>query len=407
MSTLIDVAISLCLVFLLFSMIVSGIFELYQLVLRKRASFLFDTLQSVFNDRLNKNYTQLLYNHPLINRLCEKTGKNPHYIPSQQFADALIDIIRSDVNKPEIVYNKDKKKFDVKQVKYAMLQNEKGDYIGVDVVKDFISSVENMEESDLKHLLRTFTFGVNDYDALKESIIIWFDDFMGSASTAYKRWSTKCLMGIGFLVALIFNVDAISLTRELYYDKTLREKVVAAAVKYADEVQTLRIDSIESVRNQEDSIRREKAKDSIDFLTTHLAEDTILPGDTVNADQLISLIKSKPPTTLRKTSVRVDHDSLLQTQWMQDVKRESNKIKKGYQEIEALELPIGWSYPDEWEEMSFWQKFWDFVLHKLPMSLLGFIVAGAAMSYGADNWFNLLVKLINVRTSIKPKEKSK
>jgi len=38
------------------------------------------------------------------------------------------------------------------------------------------------------------------------------------------------------------------------------------------------------------------------------------------------------------------------------------------------------------------------------MSIPGWLIAAAALSYGADNWFNILSRFINIRTSIKPKE---
>ncbi|GAB4139364.1 MAG: hypothetical protein Fur0041_14490 [Bacteroidia bacterium] len=72
MSLILDVIISVIFIFLLFSILVSALAELWQLIIRKRALFLHDALDDVFNDRLNKNYTHLIYSHPLVDRLKEK-----------------------------------------------------------------------------------------------------------------------------------------------------------------------------------------------------------------------------------------------------------------------------------------------------------------------------------------------
>lgn len=72
MPVLVDVIISFALIFLLFSILVSGMTELWQLIIRKRALFLHDAINDVFNDHLNKNYAHLIYTHPLVDQLKEK-----------------------------------------------------------------------------------------------------------------------------------------------------------------------------------------------------------------------------------------------------------------------------------------------------------------------------------------------
>lgn len=86
----IDVIISFALIFLLFSILVSGMAELWQLIIRKRALFPHDAINDVFNYNLNKNYAHLIYTHPLVDRLKEKKTcvqnewvkrDQPHVVP--------------------------------------------------------------------------------------------------------------------------------------------------------------------------------------------------------------------------------------------------------------------------------------------------------------------------------------
>ncbi|GAB4139369.1 MAG: hypothetical protein Fur0041_14500 [Bacteroidia bacterium] len=102
---------------------------------------------------------------------------------------------------------------------------------GAGIVKDFNDSIEAMQESDLKQLLRTMSFGVNDYAELRKNIMLWFNDYMSAATTWYKRSMTRKLFVLGLITSIVFNVNAISLVQDLYKDKLLRERVVEAAIR--------------------------------------------------------------------------------------------------------------------------------------------------------------------------------
>src|SRR5574337_662035 len=111
MSTLLEVIISLAFIYLVFSVLVSGCCELWQLIIRKRSIFMYDAMSQVFNDRLNKDYAHMLYSHPLVDQLKERNDTYPHYIGANAFADALIDVIRNDGKLPRIVFDSSNKSF--------------------------------------------------------------------------------------------------------------------------------------------------------------------------------------------------------------------------------------------------------------------------------------------------------
>jgi hypothetical protein len=60
--------------------------------------------------------------------------------------------------------------------------------------------------------------------------------------------------------------------------------------------------------------------------------------------------------------------------------------------LDALELPIGW--PDA----TFGRDWY--------MRILGWLITGAAISLGAPFWFDLLNRMMVVRSTVKPHEKS-
>lgn len=364
MNIFLDVAISMAFIFLLFSIIVSGAVELYQMITRRRSHFLRDSLEDVFNDRLNKNYAHVLYTHPLIDRLKEKSSSYPHYIPSTVFADALIDIVRLDGKLPKIKFDATAGEFVVNTPGFTPdtkeIHSEKV-LPGTGVVADFASSVEQMRESDLKQILRTMLMGVEDYNGLKKSIIKWYDDYMGATSTWYKRSITKMLFIGGFIAAVAFNIDAISLAQDFYRDKLLREQVVNAAIAYVE-------------------------------------DDDNKPAPVTSPNY-------------NKDSVLAPMDCVLV--------QNTRAIESAYKDVGMLDIPIGWTveevvgkknYPAFMAKKSWWQQVLPFsweLLKYIGMSILGWLITAAALSYGADNWFNLLARFINIRSAIKPKDETK
>jgi hypothetical protein len=88
-----------------------------------------------------------------------------------------------------------------------------------------------------------------------------------------------------------------------------------------------------------------------------------------------------------------------------DSKVSTEEIKKNYETIQTLGLPIGWT-KEEFSQApgSEWSKWkWTGVL---GLKLIGLFLTGLAVSLGAPFWFDVLNKFMVVRSTIKPQEKS-
>ncbi|MCY7360275.1 MAG: hypothetical protein LH609_23035 [Rudanella sp.] len=71
--------------------------------------------------------------------------------------------------------------------------------------------------------------------------------------------------------------------------------------------------------------------------------------------------------------------------------------------IDALHLPIGWSVPDTvkgWDRIG--AAFDNFSWLTIP----GWILTIAALSFGAPFWFDLLIKLVNIRNTTRRPQSS-
>lgn len=85
------------------------------------------------------------------------------------------------------------------------------------------------------------------------------------------------------------------------------------------------------------------------------------------------------------------------------VARATDDYQVALGELDALKLPIGWSRPDarhpEGSTFPGFLGFW-------ALAVVGWIVTGIAATLGAPFWFDVLNKVMVIRSTVKPKEKS-
>ena len=74
----------------------------------------------------------------------------------------------------------------------------------------------------------------NNLEAFQLQLEQWFDDSMNRVSGWYKRQTQFLLFAIGLVVALLFNVNMIAIAGKLSTDKDARDKLVTMAIKEAD-----------------------------------------------------------------------------------------------------------------------------------------------------------------------------
>jgi hypothetical protein len=93
---------------------------------------------------------------------------------------------------------------------------------------------------EVNQTLSALLLNVEDYAADKEARLArargnierWFDDSMDRVSGVFKRYSQGMALMIGFLVAMLLNVDSINLTLYLWRDPSVRQILAAQATQY-------------------------------------------------------------------------------------------------------------------------------------------------------------------------------
>ncbi len=195
---IVEVGIGLIFVYLLMGLIVSAFLEIVANVLQLRGEELEKGIKRLLEAGATGDLFEKVFGHALIKST--KTREKPSYIPSRNFALALVDVLT------------------------------KGSQ--ADVVKA-LEPYQPRADSKLREALDLFQREAKgDLNKLRESIATWYDDAMDRVSGAYKRRTQWFTLLAGLVLAVVLNVDSIGIASKLAQDETLRANVVAAAEAY-------------------------------------------------------------------------------------------------------------------------------------------------------------------------------
>ena len=190
------VGIGLILIFLVISLIVSGVQEIIATLFKLRAKTLDKGLRAIFAD---DNHLQTFYRHSLIKALSPAPGKRPSYIPSQWFATAVLDQLDVTASSGGSSWRET----------IAKLDAESNALAGV-----------------LKSLLAR---GDGDLDKLRTDLATWFDDAMDRVSGWYARTARWIGLAVAAVVVILMNVDTIRIAGTIWQSATLQTTLAEVA----------------------------------------------------------------------------------------------------------------------------------------------------------------------------------
>src|SRR5579885_105611 len=213
-SVMLDVAIGLILIFLILSFVAAAIRESLEVWLKHRAKLLHQGVLELLHD---PSLTKDLYEHPLISSLyrgdyeeAKKKRELPSYIPSRNFALALLDMTARG-----------------RDTAAALPAGMGAAPMSMATLRQNITQLGNNKVQRV--VLAALDTAAGDLAKAQEAIETWFDTGMDRVSGWYKRKSQWMLVVIGFAVAAIANVDTFAIARHLYNDPGERQAAVAMA----------------------------------------------------------------------------------------------------------------------------------------------------------------------------------
>lgn len=190
------VGIGLILIFLVISLIVSGIQEIIATLFKLRAKTLDKGLRAIFADDTR---LRTFYQHSLIKALSPAPGKRPSYIPSQWFATAVLDQLAVTANS------------------------------GASGWRDTVAKLD-AENNALAGVVKSLAArGGGDLDKLRSDLAMWFDDAMDRVSGWYARTARWIGLAVAALVVILMNVDTIRIAGTVWQSAALQTTLAELA----------------------------------------------------------------------------------------------------------------------------------------------------------------------------------
>ena len=188
----------------------------------------------------------------------------------------------------------------------------------------------------------------DDVEQGLDAIQKWYDGAMDRVSGWFKRDTQHILFWLGVMVAISLHVDTIYLAKFLAANPDARQRLSESAAQ--------------------------------------AAADT---GMTRAVDALRVPHKAPTPTGSPEPTPAEIEASLRQA----DV-----KVADAIHEVTDLNLPIGWNHTR-------WNDFRVFDMRSV-LTMFGWLITAFGVSFGAPFWFDLLNKMMVIRSTVKPHEKS-
>jgi len=380
-----DVAIGLVFIYLLYSLLTTIICEIIASVFALRARNLQDAITKMLNDDTDKSgkfksyilsiwhsikkifynkqsgLAKVFYDQPSIKYLSKNNRlKKPSYIGPENFSQTLLNIMNeegegdTEIEKINSVLSKKiagtkEEKFNAINQIISDQTDKKLESIQIKDLKKLIdvdsSNLSSMiNEETRQHLTNLLRISNGDIVKFKAYLENWFDQTMERATGWYKRKNQLILFLVGLGIAISFNVNTFYLAKTLSKDEKARTQLVELANTYQQDHQ-----------NQTKNVN---TTDSIGF------------------EKINGLLAVK------------------------------DSIEKDIQVANSI-VGLGWERNEMIDEDYYESVFCNPCSGKAWANLAGWILTALALSMGATFWFDLLNKLVNLRTSLASSPKSK
>lgn len=427
-SEVLEVGLGLTLFFLIVSLICSAAREGIETLLKSRARDLERGIRELLDDPSGETLAKSIFQHGQVFSLfaggydpsklrrswtgvleMPRTQRDglPSYIPSGQFASALIDIVaRGPGDWP-----------------YPVAPEA----VSVESLRSHVRLLPSARVQ--RAVLAAIDQSGNDLDRVKTNLEAWYNGTMDRVSGWYKRRTQLWLFLIGLAIAASMNLDALTVTKRLLEDKTVRGAFVAEAARVheaGEEAAETR--SIDQLRGQLSSIQApigwfdgapapqscasRDAKGVCARVSVACPAGT--PGPCLSTGERaayrspegalqrwrIGLVLLAPAAVLAAVLIRgvaartarrrsMSEGSLTdRTAWAVGLVIAAALwlMGAGLLSATARSLPV----------LGFWGPI-----------LAGWLLTAGAVTFGAPFWFDVLNKFMVVRSTVKPREKSR
>jgi|GEM_PF-2487564 len=458
---IIEVVLGLTFVYLLLSLLCTAINEYISGLLNKRGRHLFKAVDDLLGSQevqeafynhplittLSPHHGELrsrakklearLYGTRWARRLMDwmrptiRSQRYPSYLPARNFALALLNstdytaVLQGAASPPAgdpVVATP----HDLARLFDALLQESSADVSELlrDPAVASILGSPVVPQSVRDAVINVTTGTQREVQKLQDGVEIWFNNAMDRVSGTYKRYTQVALLLIGLVAAILLNADTIRIWQTLSSNDELREAVVRQAIAF----------------NEAHPSAPPADSGQADTTTTAgTAADTTAATDTTAAP-----VRSPAPASTTAAADTAAHDTSDCTAptgsaaaAAYDKAIEGQRLTCGEAraviamasaELDSTQLAVGWTRaellklgvarvdtvppdtakhragsPDAGKtavQTRLVPVLWPFSWHRsIWPKLLGLILTAIAVSMGAPFWFDMLNKIINIRSA--------
>ena len=406
----INVVIGLVFIYLLYSLFATIVSEIIATKLGLRARNLKEAVDRMLNDeqedqngflarlldslKLTKNPDNPritnFYNHPEIKYL-GSTGifKIPSQFKAVSFSKTLLNLLNETgykkLNADSTTRMENPEEGDIKKLPVDDLNKENINAALNGIIEEHkaTSGYEKakivLDHETAKYVLNLWKDSYGDIVKFKLQLEAWFDRTMEQCLEWYKRKIRMVLLVLGFMMAWFFNADTFTIIHKLSTDKDAREKLVSMATAYVANNKAVKIDSVQN----DSAVTSTQIKQYNQKLDSLLEVKKKLDVDIQEANTLLGLGGWLPDSIEFKIDSVKGRVPLSGT-------------------FEKSILPQGTVKPNQknYIHFSLYEKLC-YLFSLLSLHFWGFLITAIAISLGAPFWFDLLNKLMRLRTSVK------
>jgi hypothetical protein len=416
---ILDIVIGLMFVYLLLSLLATALNEYVAALLNLRGKELARGMGRLLDDLDDKEavksalagvgpgtaapvtLTERFYAHRLIRPLATRRGwlfhrfnkepRLPSYIPARTFAMALLDVLGYDDQAAGDPTPAGGAQGEALVEIMKILKRESP--LDVGQLEGLLAGT-SLPPALTPLLLEAFTGAQTPLRHLHDSVEVWFNNAMDRVSGAYKRTAQGWLFLLGLIIATCTNADTVDMWRRLASNDELRKAMAERAVN--------RLPALEPrVRASAAAETGSPAAPAGASATDTAAADTAT-ADTTAADTTAA------DTTVTDTTAA---NAAAEPETPADSAWEAYQAAKS--ELDSMELKLGWT-ARQLEDAGLLKSgsgevdWWPFDSWGFWVKLLGLLLTAIAISLGAPFWFDLLNKVISIRTAGRsPEEKPK
>lgn len=345
-SEVLDVAIGLSFVYLVLGLITSAASEMIEAALRRRASSLRRGLCQMLGDPQGSGLVRALYNHPLINSLFpdDYSPLRHRNLPSYIPARNFALALMDTMASSRSETGQPSGAAGATVVLNAPPPATV--LLASSTLRTAAEANKVVNPAASQAILTLLDAAGDDPARARENIEAWFNSTMDRVSGAYKRRTQMMLLVIGLLISVLMNADSINIVTSLATNEAVRQTLVNSAG----------------------------------------ASPAAAPASEYGAlvRQALDPVKAAIP------ACQADGNS------------PDCRLQYNLSQLRRSGLPVGWTS--------------DWIQHDprgLPRTggewftkVVGLVITGFAVSLGAPFWFDVLNRIMVVRSTIKPREKS-